>query len=112
MVADERQYEVVLQANRAARRVDDHVIDANFLHGAVEEGFNIAVLDTVLQVGLDPVLDVVMDLRTTIYERNAGAVPPKVERRNRRRVLPANHQHITIKVRMRLAVVMRNLGEI
>ena len=79
---------------------------------AVEVGLDLSVLDAVLEVGLDPVLHVMVQLRSAMHQRDARAVPPQIERRNGGGVLAPDHQHVGVVVRMRLAVVVRDLGQI
>jgi len=77
MVADKSEDKIVLQANRTARRVDHYMVHANFLHRAVEVRFDVIALYAVFQVGLDPVLNVVVQLRAAIGQSDACAMPPQ-----------------------------------
>ena len=47
-----------------------------------------------------------------MHQGHAGAAPPEFERRDGRRILATDHQHIGIEVRMRLAVVVQDLGQL
>ena len=66
MVADERQHKIVLHSKRSAGRLDHHVVHADFLHGTVEISFDLVILDAILEIGLDPVFDVMMQLAAAI----------------------------------------------
>ena len=113
MVANQGQHEIILQADRSARRDDHDVVNADLLHRAVEVGFDISLfLMRFSRVRLDPVLDVVVQLRLAIDQRDARAVTPQIESGNRGRVLAADHQHVGVVIRMRLGVIVRDLGQI
>ena len=88
------------------------MIHTNFLHSAVEVGFDFSVRDAILQVRFDPVLDVAVKLRAAIDERHARSVPPQVESGDGGGVLAANYQNVAVVVRMRLSVIMRNLRQV
>ena len=110
MVADHGQNEVVVRPHWPAWRVDHDVVDSDLLHGAVEVRLDLSILDTVFNVGLDPVLHVVVKLRVAMHQRNAGAVTPKIQCGDRGGVLAANDHHIRVVIRMRIVIIVRDLG--
>ncbi len=112
MVTGERKHEVVLQFHFAVGRAQQHGIVSDLAHRAVEVGRDLGALDAVFDVGLYPVLHAVAHGGPAVHQGDAGAVPPQVERRLRRRVLAADDQHVRVIKRMRLAVVMENLGQV
>src|SRR5580700_7713517 len=53
-----------------------------------------------------------MQLRASVCQRDARAVPPQIERGNGSGILAADHEHVGVVIRMRLSVVMRNFGKL
>ena len=70
------------------------------------------VLDAVLDVGLDPILDVGGDGCAAMHQGDARAVTPQLQGGDGRGVSGPDHHHIRVVVGMRLAVVVRHLGQI
>src|SRR5690348_12502436 len=112
MVSNQREDKIVLQAHRPARGRDYCVVDSDFLDVTVEKSFDLSVLDAILEVGLDPVLYVMVELRTAVNQRNPSTMPPKIKRRDGCRVLAADHQHIRVVVGVRLPIIVGDFGEI
>src|SRR3979411_483886 len=99
MVADEGQDEVVLQSKRAARSIHYHVVHYDFFHAAAEVSLNFPCLDAVFYIGLDPILHVMVQLRLTMNQRDAGTVAPEIERCERGGILSPSGQRIAVIVR-------------
>src|ERR1035437_3226391 len=76
MVANQGEHEVILQADRAARRIDKNVVDADFLHRTVEVSLDLPILDAVFNVGLDPVFNMMVELPVAVDQCDTGSVPP------------------------------------
>ena len=70
------------------------------------------LLDAVFKIGLDPVFDVVVQLRPAINQSDARAVPPQIESRDGGGVLAPDYQHVRVIVGMSVAIVVRDLGQI
>jgi len=60
-------------------RRDGDGIQVDVCDFAVEMGLDLAVLDAIFDVGLDPVLDVPVDAGAAMYERDARTVPPEIQ---------------------------------
>ena len=111
-IARERKDVVVRQCLRALGRLQHDVVELDALDRRVEVRGDLAPFDAVLDVGLDPVLDVAMQLRAAMDERDARSVTLEIQRRNRRGVLAADNDDIAVEVRMRLVVVVRDLRQV
>ena len=68
----------------------------------MEVSLDLAALDAILDVRLDPILDVLVDARAAMHQRDARAGPEQFERRDGRGVLCADHDHVVIVIGMRL----------
>ena len=55
-------------------------IIAGCFYLSYEVRFDFSGLNAIFQVGLDPILHVMVHLRLAVHERNAGTVAPQVER--------------------------------
>src|SRR5271155_135411 len=53
-----------------------------------------------------------VQLLAAVDERDARSVTPQIEGRDSGGILASDHQHIAVVIRMRLAIIMRDLGEI
>ena len=51
-------------------------------------------------------------LRSPMDEGHTSAMPPEIERRYGGRVLAPDDEHVVIEVRMRLAIIMKNLRQV
>ena len=78
----------------------------------IEVRADAAFLDPVLEIGLDPVLDLVRQRRPPHDERHVGSVTVTVERRLCGRVLGADDRDLLPDVAVWLGVVMRDLREV
>ena len=96
----------------AIRGLDQDRIRPNLHHLSFKQSFDLSLLDPVLDVRADPVFDPVRERRMTVDERDAGAVPVKIQGRLGRRVGPSDHGNIAVEVRVRLGVVMRYFGQV
>ena len=88
------------------------VVRPDLDHRAAEVSGDFAVLDAVLDVGQDPVLDVIMQFRSAMDQGHARAVPPEIERRDGGRIFASDDQHIHVEKRMGLAIVVKDLGKV
>src|ERR1700676_582349 len=88
------------------------MIHSDLLYCAVEIRLDVSVLNPIFYVGLDPILNVAMQLGSAVDERHAGAMAPQIKRGDSRRILPSNNKNITIVIRVRLAVVVRHFGQL
>src|ERR1700716_1550449 len=111
MVADEGQDEVVFQSKRAARSIHYHVVHYDFFHAAAEVSLNFPCLDAVFYIGLDPILHVMVQLRLTVNQGDASTMAPEIKSCDGGRILATDDQHLAVVVRVRLAVIVRDLGE-
>src|SRR5581483_2101984 len=75
-VACQCEYEVVLQTDGSARSPPYHVILLDTRHTAAEVRSNLAIFNAVLDIRLDPVFDVMMDLRPAVNQCDPRAVTP------------------------------------
>src|SRR5215471_17198846 len=66
MVTGHGKYKVVFQFFLALRRAQAHRLGKNFFHHGREVRADLAVEDSVLDVGLDPVLHVLVDPRAAV----------------------------------------------
>ena len=78
----------------------------------IEVGLDLAALDAVFDVGLDPILDAVGNLGPAMQQRDARAGPEQFERGDGGGILRADDQHIVIVIRMRLLVIVDDLVEL
>ncbi len=112
LIAGHRQHPVVLDLlPRDAHGADDQRRGPDLLDGGAEERADASLFDAVLEVRADPVLHAVGHRRRADDERDLGAVPIAVERRFRRRVLCADDGDLLFHVRVRLAVIVGDLGK-
>src|SRR5262249_9364221 len=109
MITGERENEVVPERQFTLRSMEYRGRWRDLLYCRIEVRHDLAILDPVFDVGLDPILHVLMDRRAAMHKRDPRAVPPQFERRNCGRVLGADHDHVRVKIRMRLSIVMMNL---
>ena len=112
MIAGHGEHEIVLQPQLALRRVEQDRIRGDLAHGGVEVRGDFMVLDAIFDVGLDPVLDVGRDGRAAMHQGDARSVTPELQGGDGRGILGANHNNIRVVVGMRLAIVVRDLGQI
>ena len=112
MVPGHRKDEIVGQANLSFRSLQQHKIRFNRCDETVEVPCNLLVFDPIFDIRQDPIFHVTVHLRAAMHQRNPGAMPPQIERRNGRRIFSADHQHIGVKERMRLAVVVEHFGHV
>ena len=113
MVAGEGEDEVVGQGERCPPVVARVTVSSVMLRDrAGEVCGDLVVLDAVVDVGQDPVFDVAVHLRAAMHEGNARAVPPQFERGDGGGVFAADDQDVQAVVRMRLVVVVLDLGEV
>ncbi len=77
-----------------------------------EERLDLAILDAVFDVGLDPVLDVPVHSFIAMHQRDTRSAAPQFKCRNRRRVLPADHHDIRVEVGVRIVVVVMDLAQV
>src|SRR5581483_7412065 len=111
------QHKIVLQdlnafAARRMHRRDQDAVGPYLDHLRVEEGSNLAILYSVLNVGPQPVLDLVGKLRAAVNERNAGAAAVEFQGRHDGRIPSANDGYIRVVIGMRFGVVVRDFGQI
>src|SRR5579862_3440595 len=112
MVASHGKDKVILQLEWTVRGLEIHVFNSDFRNRTAEVGSNLAILDAVFNVRQNPVLDVIVQLGSTMHQGHARPVPPEVERRDGSRVFAANDNDIHVEKGMRLAVVVENLGKV
>src|SRR5437899_7180171 len=112
IVSGESKHEVIIQPDASIGRLDYDVVLSDLGNPAVEVGNDLAVLDSVFDVGPDPVLHVAVHLAFVVNQGHTGAVTPQFQRRNRGRVLAPDHQHLALVVRVRLVVVVIDLGQV
>src|SRR5260221_14407603 len=112
MVPSERKHKIVFQSKRPGRSSQRNVVTADFPYRAVEMRNDFAGLDAVFDVGTHPVLDVAVNLRSAMDERDASAVPPQIQSHFGRGIFAANHNDVTIKIRMRFPIVMEDFFQI
>ena len=74
-------------------------------------GFDFAVLDAVFDVGLDPVLYVLLYSVAAINERDPRTVTPQFECRNGRGILASDHSYVRVVIRMGIVIVMVHLAQ-
>src|SRR4029077_7296932 len=111
MVSGQGKHKIVLQRAFALRRLDPHRLRLDLQHAAVEVCGDFAFLDPVLNVGLDPVLHVAVDLRPAMHHAYPRSAPPQLQRRNRGGILGPDNEHVHIKIRVRLFVIMQHLAQ-
>ncbi len=75
-------------------------------------GSDFAVLDAILDVGLDPVFDVGMERGTSVDEGDSSAVTVEIQRCDGGGIFAADDEDILIEVGMGLVIIMLDLGEI
>src|SRR5260221_12915615 len=112
MVPSERKHKIVFQSKRPGRSSQRNVVTADFPHRAVEMRNDFAGLDAVFDVGTHPILDVAVNLRSAMDERDASAVPPQIQSHFCRGILAANHNDVTIKITMRFPIVMEDFFQV
>src|SRR5258706_2478877 len=112
MVPSEREHKIVFQSKRPGRSSQRNVVTADFPHRAVEMRNDFPSLDAVLDVGTHPVLDVAVNLRSAMDERDASAMPPQIQSHFGRGILAANHNDVTIRIRMRFLIVMEDFYQV
>src|SRR5271157_925778 len=112
MIARQGKDPVIRQRHLSLRRVEYDAVGRDLLHGAVEIRLHLAGLNAVLDVGLDPVLNRRPHTVSTMHQRHARAVAPKLKSSDGRRVLAAYDQYVEIEEGVRLAVIMQHLGKI
>src|SRR6266852_1216571 len=112
MVPSKREHEIVFQTTRSGRSSQRNIVTADFLHRAVEVRDDFSSLDAVLDVGTHPILDVAVDLRSAMDKSDASAVPPQIQSHLSRGILAANHNVISIKIRMRFPIVMEDFFQV
>jgi len=108
MVPSKREHEIVFQTTRSGRSSQRDIIAVDFLHRAVEVRDDFARLDAVLDVGTHPILDVVVNLRSSMDQSDASAVPPQIQSHFGRGILAANDNDVRIEIRMRFPIVMED----
>src|ERR1700694_770725 len=108
MVPGKRKYKIVFQTKRSGRSAQRNIVTADFLHRAVEVRDDFASLDSVLDIRTHPILDVVVDLRSAMDESDASAVPPQIQSHFGRGIFAANDNDVSIKIRMRFAIIMED----
>src|SRR6266481_7533254 len=112
MVSSQGKDKVVLDGEFARGGLHYDMVGCNLLHRRVEVGSALAVLYPVLYIRQYPIFHVRVHLRTTMDERDPGAVPPQVQCGNRRRVLAADHQNVIVEVGMWFAIVMKDFEQV
>ena len=70
------------------------------------------VLQSILQVGQHPGLDVLVEARPEVHERHLRPMPPEIERRLGRRVPAADDDRLALERLMPLAVQVRHVREV
>src|SRR5579872_555082 len=111
-IPGERQNRLVRQHDGAVRRGQSNPVRIDAGHGAFEIRGDLAGFDPVLDIRLDPVFDVAVHRRPTVHQRDPRAVAPQFQGSDGSRVLAADHQRVESVVRVRILVVMANLGQI
>ena len=82
MVPGERKHEVILQPEIPLWRRDDDVVLPYLAQRRSKIRAHLTCLDAVLDVGLDPVLHVLMHPPSPMDERHSRAPPPQFQRRD------------------------------
>src|SRR6267143_6659313 len=82
------------------------------MHSTVEMRDDFSGFDAILDVGTHPILDVAVNLRSAMDERDASAVPPQIQSHFGRGILAANHNDVTIKIRMWFPIIMEDLLQV
>src|SRR5215468_12706131 len=112
VIAGEREHKVVLEGQFAVRRIQYDRSRRDLPHYRVEVRLDFAVLDAVFDIGLDPVLHLVMDHRTAMHQRDSRPVSPQLERGNGGGILRADHDHLCVEIRMRFTIIMTHFREV
>src|ERR1700688_408357 len=112
MIPSEREHKIVFQMKSSGWSSQRDVVTADFLHRAVEVRDDLARLDTVLDVGTHPILDVAVDLRSAMDESDASAVPPQIQSHLGRGILAADNNDVSIKIRMRFPIIMEDFFQV
>src|SRR3984893_18588166 len=112
MLPSQREHKIVFQTTRSGRSSHPNVVNADFLHRAVEVRDDFASLDAVLDVGTYPVLNVAVDLRSAMDESDASAGPPQIQSHLSRGILAADNNDVSTKIRMRFPIVMKDFFQI
>ena len=81
-IARHGEHEIVLETLFAVGSLDTYEGLTDLEHGGTKVRGDLAVLDAVFDVGLDPVFDVLMDRFAAMNKRNAGSGPPQFESRD------------------------------
>lgn len=112
MIAGEGEDEVVFEGQRAFGRGEFDFIFGDVGDSAVEVRLDLAVFDAVVDIGKNPVFDVLVHLRAAMDEGDARAVAPEVERSDGGGVFAADDEHVQAVEGMRLVVVVADLVEV
>jgi hypothetical protein len=110
VVARHGENEIVLEPDLALGGSYTDGIRPDLQHARAEVSFDLASSDPVLQVGLDPVFDLVGDRLAPVDQGDAGAGPVQLQRGNGRGVLAADYRYIHVVIRVRLFVVVNHFG--
>src|SRR5689334_3923353 len=78
----------------------------------MEIAADLSVLDSVLNVGLDPVLYAIGNSRAAVDQGDTRAGPPELEGRNGGGVFSSDHGNIVVVEGMRLLVIVEHFIEV
>src|SRR6185369_1798053 len=106
------QDKIVRDSESALLGVQNHFARKDLLYCRVEVRSDLAVLDAIFDVRLDPILHLWRDARAAMHHGDSRAVAPEFQRGDGSRVFSANYQDVGGEVWMRLLVVMGDLGKI
>src|SRR5579863_873469 len=112
MISGHSEDEIVGQRHAAGRSFDHNRVGSNFQNLGGKVCLDLAVLDAVLDVRLDPVLHVGRNLGSAVDECDAGAASPQFESGNGSGVLAADDHNVHVVKRMRVVIIMMNLAQI
>src|SRR5690606_7551684 len=93
-------------------RVKEDTVFLDFLDGGIVKDLYAAFLDTVNNVGTDPVLDPGSDLWPTDDQTDLGPFSPTLQGRINGRVARPDHRQFLTGVKMGILVIMGYLGQI
>ena len=76
MVTGESEDKLIRDGYNTIGRGQGYIVFGDIGDGTIEIGFDLAVFDSVVDVGEDPVLDVTVHLRATMHESHLRSVAP------------------------------------
>src|SRR4029078_11569593 len=96
----------------AWRRVDGPRVAFDAFASRVPLRADAALLLAILKIGQYPRLDLLVERRPEVYERDASPAPPQTCRRLGRRVAAADHYHVLVERLVPLAVDVAHVRQI